>query len=101
MGHGITKETEEGSNVENYVKIWYNNYIKINLKEVCKMPLLLIIGGIVLRSIAPVLFYIVAIGFLAFLIYTAYAGIQDKEYGWKEGIASGIYAIIILVLMFT
>lgn len=85
---------------ENYVNICYNIYIKTKPKGGFKMPLLIIVGGLVLRSIAPVLFYIVAIAFLAFLIYTAYAGIQDKEYGWKEGIASGIYAIIILVLMF-
>ena len=65
------------------------------------MPLLIIVGGIILRSIAPVLFYILAIAFLAFLILTAYLEIKDKNYGWKEGIASGIYAIIVLVLMFT
>jgi len=65
------------------------------------MPLLIIVGGIILRSIAPVLFYILAIAFLAFLILTAYLEIKDKNYCWKEGIASGIYAIIVLVLMFT
>ena len=64
------------------------------------MPLLIIVGGMILRSIAPVLFYILGVAFLAFLAFTAYIEIKDGGYGWKEGIASGIYAIIILMLMF-
>ena len=64
------------------------------------MPLILIIVGIILRSIAPVLLYLLGVAFLAFLIYTAYAGIKDGEYGWKEGIASGFYVILTLILMF-
>ena len=63
------------------------------------LPIIIIVGGIILRSIAPVLFYILGIAFLAFLFITAYAGIAEKEYSWKEAIATGIYVLIILVLM--
>jgi len=64
------------------------------------LPIIIIVGGLILRSVAPWLLYLLGAAFLAFLVFTAYAGIREKEYGWKEGIVSGIYALIILILMF-
>jgi len=63
------------------------------------MLLVLIIVGLILRSVAPTLFYIFGIVFLAFLIYTAIAEIKDRNLGWSEGLASGFYIIITLWLM--
>ena len=63
------------------------------------MPLFLIIVGFILRRLAPSLFYMLAIAFLAFLIIAAIGGIREKEFGWKEGLMTVINIIIVLWLM--
>ena len=84
--------------IENYVNVWYNIFIK-NPKGGYPMLLVLIIIGMFIRSCYPTLFACLAIGFLAFLVITAFAGIKEGKFGWKEAIVTVFYIVVILWLM--
>ncbi|MBR6505119.1 MAG: hypothetical protein IKT41_05400 [Clostridia bacterium] len=64
------------------------------------MLLWVIVIGSILRWYKPGLLYICGAIFLAILFITACASIKEKEYGWKEGLITSLYAITVLVLMF-
>ena len=59
----------------------------------------IIVGGLVLRWIAPGVLTFLGVLFLAFLILSSCAGIKEKEYGWKEALSTLVHILCVLWLM--